>query len=76
MVIVAGHRVVEPAQRARYLAGCKDVVEQARGTTGCLEFSITADLLDPARIVILERWSPKRRGRSSAAVGRATSRPP
>ncbi len=56
MVIVAGHLVVEPAQRARYLASCKDVVEQARGTTGCLEFSITADLLDPARIVILERW--------------------
>jgi quinol monooxygenase YgiN len=56
MVIVAGHLVVEPAQRARYLAGCKDVVEQARRTTGCLEFSVTADLLDPARIVILERW--------------------
>ena len=40
----------------RFLAGCKDVVEQARGTTGCLQFSITANLLDPARIVILERW--------------------
>jgi len=56
MVIVAGHLVVEPAQRARYLTGCKDVVEQARRTAGCLEFSVTADLLDPARMVILERW--------------------
>lgn len=56
MVIVAGHLVVEPAQRARYLAGCTGVVEQARRTSGCLEFSVSADLLDPTRIVILERW--------------------
>jgi quinol monooxygenase YgiN len=56
MVIVAGHVVVEPGERTRYLAGCKDVVAQARRTPGCLEFSITADLLDPDRIVILERW--------------------
>jgi quinol monooxygenase YgiN len=59
MVIVAGHLVVQPAQRARYLAGCKEVVEQARGTVGCLEFSVTADLIDPARVVILERWESR-----------------
>ena len=56
MVIVAGHITVEPRQRESYLAGCVSVVEQARGTAGCLDFAITADLLDPARINIFERW--------------------
>ena len=56
MVIVAGHLTVEPAQREPYIAGCSDVVEQARRAPGCLDFSITADLLDPSRINIFERW--------------------
>lgn len=56
MVIVAGHVTVEPQQREAYLAGCVSVVEQARGTAGCLDFAITADLTDPGRINIVERW--------------------
>lgn len=56
MVIVAGHITVEPQERESYLASCVSVVEQARGTTGCLDFTITADLLDPGRINIFERW--------------------
>ena len=56
MVIVAGHVTVEPQQRETYLAGCVSVVEQARGTAGCLDFAISADLIDPGRINIFERW--------------------
>lgn len=56
MVIVAGHLLVDPEQRASYLAGCVQVVEQALGTEGCLEFSITPDLVDPGRIQVFERW--------------------
>lgn len=56
MVIVAGHLMVDPAQRASYLADCVSVVEQARKTPGCLDFSISADLLDAGRIAIFERW--------------------
>jgi quinol monooxygenase YgiN len=56
MVIVAGHLTVEPQQRESYLAGCVSVVEQARGTAGCLDFTLTADLIDPGRINIFERW--------------------
>lgn len=59
MVIVAGHLLVDPEQRASYLAGCVQVVEQALGTEGCLEFSITADLVDPGRIQVFERWSSR-----------------
>jgi quinol monooxygenase YgiN len=55
MVIVAGHTTVDPEQRESYLAGCVSVVEQARGTAGCLDFAITADLHDPDRVNLFER---------------------
>jgi heme-degrading monooxygenase HmoA len=56
VIIVAGHVTVEPEQRESYLAGCVSVVEQARATAGCLDFAITADLIDPGRVNIFERW--------------------
>jgi quinol monooxygenase YgiN len=57
MVIVAGHITVEPQQREAYLAGCVRVVAQARGAAGCLDFAVSADLIDPGRINIFERWA-------------------
>ena len=56
MVIVAGHITVDPEQRESYLAGSVSVVEKARGAAGCLDFAITADLIDPGRINLLEHW--------------------
>ena len=56
MVIVAGHLVLDPRQRETYLAGCRDVVDQARRAAGCLDFAVTADLVDPSRVDIFERW--------------------
>ncbi len=56
MLIIAGHLQVEPAERDAYVAGCVPVVEGARSAPGCLDFSISADAVDPGRIVIYERW--------------------
>ena len=56
MVIVAGHIAVDPEERESYLAGCMSVVEKARRADGCLDFAITADLLDPGRVNLFERW--------------------
>jgi quinol monooxygenase YgiN len=56
VVIVAGHLVVDPRQRDHYLTGCVTVVRQARDAPGCLDFSLSADLLEPGRINIFERW--------------------
>ncbi len=56
MVIVAGHITVAPTQREAYLARCVSVVEQGRRARGCLDFTITADLIDPGRVNIFERW--------------------
>jgi quinol monooxygenase YgiN len=62
MVIVAGHLIVGRERRDAYLAGCAEVVEHARTAAGCLDFAISADLLDSSRINIFERWE------SSASV--------
>lgn len=59
MVIVAGHITVEPQQRESYLAGCVRIVEQAREAVGCLDLAITADLVDPGRVNIFERWESR-----------------
>jgi quinol monooxygenase YgiN len=55
MVIVAGHITVEPQQRKSYLAGCVRIVEQARRAVGP-DVAICADLVDPGRVNIFERW--------------------
>ncbi|USQ79838.1 antibiotic biosynthesis monooxygenase [Ornithinimicrobium faecis] len=59
VIIVAGHITVTPEERESYLAGCAGVVRQARGTAGCLDFAISADLIDPQRINIFERWASR-----------------
>ena len=55
-MIVAGHLVVESELREVYLAGCVDVAKLGRRAPGCLDFAITADLVNPSRINIFERW--------------------
>ena len=56
MVIVAGHLEVEPRNRAAYLDQRTTVVTQARSAPGCLDFALSADIVDPGRINIFERW--------------------
>lgn len=57
MLIVAGHLIVD--QRDAYLESCAPVVERARNTDGCLDYALTPDLLDPARVDVYERWSSR-----------------
>ncbi|MDA0637223.1 antibiotic biosynthesis monooxygenase [Nonomuraea sp. MCN248] len=59
MVIVAGHIVVDPHRRERYLADCASVVQLARRTPGCLDFAISADQVDAGRVNIFERWESR-----------------
>ncbi|MGW1739110.1 putative quinol monooxygenase [Nocardia sp. NPDC001965] len=59
MLIVAGHLIVDPPARTAYLADCREVVDQARSAPGCLDFAVSADLTDPARINIFERWTDR-----------------
>lgn len=59
MVIVTGHLLVEPTDREAYLDDCVSVVVQARSAPGCLDFSLSADLVESRRINILERWESR-----------------
>ena len=59
MLIVAGYLVVDPSQRDSYLEGCRAVVLQARKAPGCLDFAISADVIEPDRIDIFERWESR-----------------
>jgi quinol monooxygenase YgiN len=59
MLIVAGYLVVDPLQRDSYLEDCRAVVRQARKSPGCLDFAISADLIEPDRIDIFERWKSR-----------------
>jgi quinol monooxygenase YgiN len=56
MLIIAGHLVVGPNERDAYVAECVTTVNAAREAPGCLDFSITADSVDPTRIRVYERW--------------------
>ena len=59
MLIVAGYLVVDPIQRESYLEDCKAVVRQARNSPDCLDFAISADLIESDRIDIFERWESR-----------------
>jgi quinol monooxygenase YgiN len=56
VIIVAGTLDVDPDERDRYLADCADLIRQARGTDGCLDFYLVADPVEPGRINVFERW--------------------
>jgi len=56
MIIVAGALHVDPGGREDYLADCRELIGQARGTAGCLDFQLTADPFEPDRINVFEQW--------------------
>jgi quinol monooxygenase YgiN len=56
VLIVAGHLVVAPVDRADFLAANAGVVGRARQAPGCLDFVQAADPLDPSRVNVFERW--------------------
>ncbi|RZT85788.1 antibiotic biosynthesis monooxygenase [Pseudonocardia sediminis] len=56
MLIIAGYLTAEPTDRDAFVADGAKAVSMARAAPGCLDFSITADTVDAARINIFERW--------------------
>jgi quinol monooxygenase YgiN len=56
VIVVAGSVRVDAEARDAYLDGCREVVAAAREAPGCLDFALSADLLEPDRINVFERW--------------------
>ena len=57
MVIVAGTFEVDPDQREAFLAGRIERMQTSRAETGCLEYTFSADPLNPGRVLLFERWA-------------------
>jgi quinol monooxygenase YgiN len=57
MIIVAGKGYVDPATRSDFLAAMKPSIERARARSGCLDYVIFADPIEPGRIDLFERWT-------------------
>jgi quinol monooxygenase YgiN len=57
VVIVAGAFVTDPDRREEFLAGRLEGMRASRAEPGCLEYTLSADPIDPSRIVLFERWA-------------------
>jgi quinol monooxygenase YgiN len=57
VVIVAGSFEIKPEEREEFLAGRHDSMRESRNEPGCLEYTMSADPIDPGRVVLFERWA-------------------
>jgi quinol monooxygenase YgiN len=55
-IIVSGTLHVDPGQRNAFLEARAPILAHARQAPGCLDFSLSADLLDAGRVNVYERW--------------------
>ncbi|WEX09157.1 antibiotic biosynthesis monooxygenase [Chelativorans sp. AA-79] len=56
MIIIAGYTRTDAERRDGTVAAFRGMVERARAYDGCLDFSISADAVDPERINLFECW--------------------
>jgi quinol monooxygenase YgiN len=76
VIIVAGHFIVDPGQREQFLRSREDVMRTSRSEAGCITYAFSPDPLDPARVLLFERWETKAALASHLAALRQRPRPP
>ena len=57
MVIVGGIFEVDPAQREEFVASRHESMRKSRAEPGCLEYVVSADPIEPGRVILFERWA-------------------
>jgi quinol monooxygenase YgiN len=57
LVIVAGTFTVDPARRAEFLEGRLESIRASREDQGCLEYTMSADAVDPGVVRLFEMWT-------------------
>jgi quinol monooxygenase YgiN len=75
VIIVAGHFVVDPAEREQFLAGRTDAMQRSRAEAGCITYTFSPDPLDPGRVLLFERWESKAHLADHLSAMRARPRP-
>ena len=56
MIIIAGYTLTDAHKRDAAIKAFADMIERARKYDGCLDFSISADSVDPERSNLFECW--------------------
>jgi quinol monooxygenase YgiN len=56
MYIVSGYLIIVAGRRDEYLSRCADIVIAARSAPGCLDFALSADLVESDRVNVFECW--------------------
>lgn len=56
LVIVAGFITVRSGDREEFLSLSAEAVAKARAAHGCLDFSVSPDILEAERVNIFEKW--------------------
>ena len=56
MIIVGGTFELDPALREAFLAGRLEMMRASRAEPGCLEYTFSADPVEPTRVLLFERW--------------------
>jgi len=56
MIIIAGYTLREASKRDAVVKAFGEMIERARKFDGCLDFSISADSVDPERANLFECW--------------------
>jgi quinol monooxygenase YgiN len=56
MIIIAGYTRTDAEMRDSAVEAFRGMVERARAYDGCLDFSISADAVDPERVNLFECW--------------------
>jgi quinol monooxygenase YgiN len=71
MLIVAGTFDVDPERREEFLASRTEAIKRSRGETGCLDYTFSADFLDPGRVRLFEIWESRADLEAHQAANRA-----
>lgn len=56
MIIVSGKIYVRPGTREKFLTLSSEAVVQARRSSGCRDFVVAADPIEPDRVNVYEEW--------------------
>ncbi len=56
MIIVSGKIQVRPGARQDFLKSSAEAVALARRSTGCRDFVVAADPIEPDRVNVYEEW--------------------
>ncbi len=76
MIIVGGTFEFEAEQRDAFLTSRLDMMRVSRGEHGCLEYTFSADPIEPTRVLLFERWESQDALDAHLATQRSAARAP